>query len=299
MTLCISNQYRSLGDGRPTAFCYSDSLLTTLGSKNCKIDAGAFLLSNAEIKHQTTKGIKIHIVSAVTNGRQSTRDFVFSIAGAVPLGLQSLIHLDSVFKTFYGNYSFEEYIERVERTLCEFWKDAWDKDIEYLITAADDDSQIKIIHIKGTVSNLEINEVQPEYELLFGVIGDSAEEAREKIKQETNSLMCAGIEIYSALDMACIRMIRRAVEDPNQIFIGGSIQSCLLRGGDAQYLTLDDGKHLMYRGVEYPKEYNKSINRAPSPSMDIAQDIYNPQINIQEIIEIIENLELYEDESTD
>jgi hypothetical protein len=291
MTLCISYKYKNLDDGTTTAFCYSDSLITTVGASNHQLDIGGFLPSNEEIKHRTTRGIKIHIVSAMTDGRSNNRDFVFSIAGAVPLGLQSLIHLDSVFKTFYGNYRFEEYIGRAERTLQEFWQDAWDKDIQYLVTAVDDVGEIRIIYIRGakSESNLIVDEIEAENELLFAVIGDQAEPAKDLIRSETNSLMCAGIEMYSALDLACLRMMRRAVEDPSQIFIGGNIQSCLLRGRNAQYVTLDNGNQLMYRGVEYSKEWNDSIDIAPRPIFNIGEDIYNPQISIQEIVENSEN----------
>jgi hypothetical protein len=287
MTLCISHKYSTLDDGTPTAFCYADSLLTTLGARNHQTGVG-FLPSNAEIKHQTPRGIKIQIVSAITDGRASFRDFVFSIAGAVSLGLQSLIHLDSVFKTFYGNYRFEEYINRTEMTLREFWQDAWDKDIEYLITATDDVGEMRIIYVKGTESDLIFEEVYPKDGLLFAVIGDGAEEAQNMIRRETNSLMCAGIEMDSALEIACLRMMRRAVEDPNQVFIGGSIQSVLLRGRNAQYITLDDGSHLMYRGVKYPKVWNSSITRPPFPITSIDHNRYNPQVSLQEIVEQLE-----------
>ena len=100
MTLCISYKYKTLDDGTTTAFCYSDSLITTLGAKSHQVGTSSFLPSNAEIKHQTTRGIKIQIVSAITDGGRRKRDFIFSIAGAVALGLQSLIHLDSVLKHF-------------------------------------------------------------------------------------------------------------------------------------------------------------------------------------------------------
>lgn len=291
MTLCISYKYKTLDDGTTTAFCYSDSLITILGAKNHQVGTSSFLPSNKEIKHQTTRGIKIQIVSAITDGGRGKRDFVFSIAGAVALGLQSLIHLDSVFKTFYGNYSFEEYIGRTERMLREFWHDAWDKDIEYLVTASDDAGKIRIIYIRGTEADLIVEEIETEHELLFAVIGDRADQAKDIITRETNSLMCAGVEMYSALDLACLRMMRRAVEDQNQIFVGGSTQSCLLRGRDAQYLTLDDGKQRMYRGVQYSKERNGSINEAPFPVALIRERRYNPQVSIQDIVEEFEDCE--------
>ena len=284
MTLCISYKYRTLDDGTPTAFCYADSLLTTLGPKDRRGEKGAFLPSNAEIRHQTPRGIKIHTVSASVGEKRSSRGFVFSIAGAVPLGLQSLIHLDSVFKTLRERYSFEEYISHAEKTLRDFWQHAWDKDIEYLITACDDHNETRIFHLKGTESDLITEEVQLENGLLFAVIGDGAEKAREWILRETNSLVCAGFDIYSSLDTACIRMMRRAIEDPTQIFIGGSIQSASLRGWEARYLTVDDGNQHAFRGVEYPVEYENLINRAPFPITYVCGDIYDPQLNIGEIV---------------
>ncbi|KAM3098025.1 hypothetical protein ACKFKF_18370 [Phormidesmis sp. 146-12] len=261
--------------------CYSDSLITTLGANSQQTGTGSFLPSNAEIKHQTARGIKIQIVSATAYGKSDVRrDFVFSIAGAVPLGLQSLIHLDSVFKTFLANYRFEDYLKRVEGTLREFWQDAWDKDIEYLVTAADDGGEIRIIYMRGTESDLIIEEIEAEDGLLFAVIGDRAEEAYDMIRRETNSLMCAGMEIDSALHLACLRMMRRAIEDPNQIFVGGSIQSCQVWGRKAAYITLDDGNQLMYRGVKYSREWNRSIDMAPFPVAYISADMYNPQVSI-------------------
>jgi hypothetical protein len=293
MTLCISHKFKSPNDDIPRAVCYADSRITVIGSTE-QISVGSFLPSSQEIKHQTDSGIKIQIVSAtiVIDGNESCRDFAFSIAGAVALGLQSLIHLDSVFKTFYENYNFEEYIDRIKVTLHEFWKDAWDQEIEYLMTATDDSGEIRIIHIRGTEANLVFEEVPEEDELLFAVIGDHAEESRQKIRQETNSLMCAGVEMNSALELACVRMMRRAIEDQTQTFIGGNIQACQLIDKSFTYLTLDDGCNLLFRGVkysrewrDYPRKLNTLVDRPPFLVLNINQDKYNPQRSIQEIME--------------
>ncbi|MBD2460534.1 hypothetical protein H6G89_05700 [Oscillatoria sp. FACHB-1407] len=292
MTLCISYKFKSPNDDIPRAICYADSRITTLGASTKETTVGGFLPSNAEIKHQTDRGIKIQIVSAVTDGSESYRDFVFSIAGAVSLGLQSLIHLDSVFKTFYENYSFEQYIDRVKITLHEFWQDAWDQEIEYLMTATDDSGKIRIIYVRGTESDLVLEEIQQEDGLLLAVIGDNAEESRETIRRETNSLMCVGMEMNSALDVACVRMMRRAIEDPNQTFIGGNMQACLLVDNSAKYLTLDDGTNLLFRGVkysrewrDYPRKLNTLIERPSFLVSKVDQDMYDPQKSLQEIME--------------
>ena len=294
MTLCIAYKFKSPNDDIPRAICYSDSRITTLGAKTIQTAVGGFLPSNAEIKHQTDKGIKIQIVSALTDNSEHCRDFVFSIAGAVSLGLQSLIHLDSVFTTFYENCNFEQYIERAADTLRTFWQDAWDQEIEYLMTATDDNGEIKIIYVRGTESNLVLEEIQQEDELLLGVIGDNAEESRETIRRETNSLMCAGMEMNSALDLACVRMMRRAIEDENQKFIGGNMQACLLVEKSANYMTLDDGTSLLFRGVrysrewrDYPRRLNTLVERPGFLVSNIHQDMYDPQKNIQEIMEEI------------
>jgi len=294
MTLCISYKFQSSIDDVPRAICYADSRITTLEASTKQTTVGGFLPSNVEIKHQTDRGIKIQIVSAVTDGSESYRDFVFSIAGAVSLGLQSLIHLDSVFKTFYENYSFEQYIDRAKITLHEFWQDAWDQEIEYLMTATDDSGEIRIICVKGTKSDLILEEIQQEDGLLLAVIGDNAEESRETIRRETNSLMCAGMEMNSALDVACVRMMRHAIEDPNQLVIGGNMQACLLRDKRASYVTLDDGTNLLFRGVKYSREwrdYPKKLNTLTErPSFlvsQIDQDMYDPQKSLQEIMEKI------------
>ncbi|MFN6487130.1 MULTISPECIES: hypothetical protein [unclassified Nostoc] len=291
MTLCISYKFKSPNDDIPRAICYADSRITTLGASTKQTTVGGFLPSNAEIKHKTDRGIKIQIVSAVTDGSESYRDFVFSIAGSVSLGLQSLIHLDSVFKTFYENYSFEQYIDRAKITLHEFWQDAWDQEIEYLMTATDDIGEIRIIYVKGTESDLVLEEIQQEDGLLLAVVGDNAEESRETIRRETNSLMCAGMEMNSALDVACVRMMRRAIENPNQIFIGGNIQACLLVDKSAKYLTLDDGSNLLFRSVkysrewrDYPRKLNTLIERPSFPVLNINQDMYDPQKSLQEIM---------------
>ena len=254
MTLCVAFKYRN-SDGVSRAITYSDSLITVLGSKT---SGGTFLPSNSEIKHQTPRGIKIHVVTALTKEGEVDRDFVFSIAGAVPLGLQSLIHLESVFKTFYDNYSFDEYILRIKDTLLEFWQDAYDKDIDYLLTAISDDGETKIFHIKGTGSDQDLyfEEIEPKSGIILAVIGDCSEEAQKQIMTEVNALMCAGIELYSALDLACLRMLKRVIEDETQIFIGGNIQACLLVGRRAHYITLDDGENLLYRGIKYSREWS-------------------------------------------
>ena len=294
MTLCISHRFQ-FNDAIPFAVCYSDSRITIIGSAE-QTSVGRFLPSNKEIKHQTDSGIKIQIVSAiVVDGDESYyRDFVFSIAGAVSLGLQSLIYLDSVFKMFRENYNFEEYLDRIKDTLYEFWKGAWDQEIEYLMTATDDNKKIRIIHIRGTETDLVFEEVFEENELLFAVIGDRAEEARQKILQETNSLMCAGMETNSALESACVRMMRRAIEDQTQLFIGGNIQACQLNDKSATYLALDDGYNLLFRSVKYSREwsdYPRKLNtlgdRPRFLILKINGDNYNPQKSIQEIMEQI------------
>lgn len=296
MTLCIAYKFQSPNDDIPRAICYADSRITTLGAKTTQTAVGGFLPSNAEIKHQTDKGIKIQIVSSLTGNREHCRDFVFSIAGAVSLGLQSLIHLDSVFKIFNENSNFEQYIEQVTSTLRTFWKDAWDQEIEYLMTATDDNGEIKVFYLRGTESNLVLEEIQQENDFLLGVIGDNAEESRETILRETNSLMCAGMEMYSALDLACVRMMRRAMEDQNQKFIGGNMQACLLVDKSANYMTLDDGKNLLFRGIRYSREWHDYPGRlntlAERPGFlvsNINQDIYDPQKNIQEVMKEIKS----------
>jgi len=296
MTLCISYKCKSPNDDIPRAVCYADSRITILGPIDKQTAVGRFLPSNVEIRHQTDSGIKIQIVSAITDDNENSRDFVFSIAGAVSLGLQSLIHLDSVFKTFYENYSFEEYIDRIKITLHEFWKDAWDREIEYLMTATDDSGEIRIIYVRGSKSesDLVLKELQEENGLLLSVIGDNAEEARETIFRETNSLMCAGVEMNLALDVACLRMMRRAIEDQNQISIGGNIQSCYLVDKSAKYITLDDGCNLLFRGVkysrewrDYPRKLNTLIERPSFLVSNINQDMYDPKKTIQEIMDQI------------
>lgn len=292
MTLCIAFKYRH-ADGIPRAIAYSDSLITVLGSNASQTAIGTFLPSNAEVKHQTPKGIKIQIVTALTKEGEVDRDFVFSIAGAVPLGLQSLIHLDSVFKTFCDNYSFEEYITKIKETLFEFWQDAYDKDIDYLLAATSDDRETKIFHIQGTGSdsNLYFEEVQPENGITLAVIGDCAGAARSQIMTEVNALMCGEIELYSALDVACIRMLRRAIEDDTNRFVGGNIQACWLIQYKANYIALDNGRNLIYRGIEYSREWNDyprnlntEVDRAGFLTTKIDQDIYDPQMPIEQVV---------------
>ncbi|EDX82324.1 hypothetical protein S7335_881 [Synechococcus sp. PCC 7335] len=294
MTLCITYKLQSPNDKLPRAICYTDSRITTTGAKTKQTEVGGFLPSHTEIKHQTDKGIKIQIVSALTGSGEHCRDFVFSIAGAVSLGIQSLIHLDSVFTTFYEDCDFEQYIEKAKATLHTFWQDAWDKDIEYLMTATDDNNEIRIFHVKGTKSDLVFEDLQQEDELLLGVIGDNAEEARATIRQEISSLMYAGMAIHSALDLACVRMMRRAIENQNQKFIGGNMQACLLVDKGANHMVLDDGQNLLFRGVRYSREWCKyprilnTLTERPGFLVStINQDMYDPQKNIQEIMENI------------
>jgi hypothetical protein len=294
MTLCISYQFKSPNDSISRAICYSDSLITTTGAITDQAALKTFLPSDTEIKHRTDKGIKIQIVSASSEDGAPTHDFIFSIAGAVSLGLQSLIHLESVFKIFYEKCSFEEYLRTIETVLNEFWEDARDKDIEYLITTVDDSKEVRIIHVKGggSESSLVFEEIQKEGDLLLAVIGDNADEARNKILNETHALLYAGYEVFSALDIACLRMIRRAVEDPEQEFIGGNIQSCMLTEDKAQYIVLDNGSHLLFRGIKYPRghhEYPRRLNQLVDKKSflvsHIYQNIFNPDKSIQDLIE--------------
>ena len=148
MTLCISFKDRN-NDGIARAVCFSDSLITTLGAKN----QGVILPSHTEIKHQTELGIKIKIVSAISNSSEENRDFIFSIAGAVDIGLRSLVQLDLDFKIFCGNLSFEEQLQMIEKTLYKFWDTAYDKEIEYLLTTTDDNQTTRIFYINGAIDS--------------------------------------------------------------------------------------------------------------------------------------------------
>ena len=294
MTLCISFKDRS-NDGISRAVCCSDSLITTLGAK----DKGVILPSNTEIKHQTELGIKIKIVSAISNSNKENRDFVFSIAGAVDIGLRSLVQLDLDFKTFCSNLNFEEQLEMIKKTLHKFWETAYDKEIEYLLTTTDDNQTTKIFYINGGIdSEFKFKEIEPEHDLLFYVIGDGSKKARDTILCETNSLMMGNIEMYSALSIACFRMMRRAIEDGDNQFIGGNLQTCLINGKKAQYINLDDGNNLQVGAIKYPRDWNtyprrlnKSIDKPFVLTMNINQDIYNPKKTIQEIVENLKFLE--------
>jgi hypothetical protein len=57
-------------------------------------------------------------------------------------------------------------------------------------------------------------------------------------------------------------------------------------------MTLDDGCNLLFRGVkysrewrDYPRKLNTLIDRPSFLVQNINQDMYNPQKNIQEIME--------------
>lgn len=239
------------------AYSLADTLLTVISRRsNCgtlpdKATLVRVIPEGWEVKNQTKYGVKTYPVlqkSAVGDVR--VRPMVFCIAGSVALGLHSLIHLEARLTGTPLMGSLDELLHFVVNTLREFWDGAFDKDIEYLF-AITDNNQLHLYKIVGDRNTFDLLEIARTHGLLFGIIGDGVEEVNQQILQEAQSLCVAGISTKPALFTACVRALKRSINDPNIWTVGGGIQACMMNGNKVENLLVCVAQgECYYRGAK-------------------------------------------------
>lgn len=282
MTLCISYRHYNR-EAYDQAMALSDSRLTVVRNKR---DENGFvnISSDMEICHQNDFGIKLHVMKS--DRKRGRRDIVASVAGAVSLGLQSIIHLEAVIIGILGRVSFDQLLEIIDETIDNFWRPAYDKEIEYLFMLADDSGRTRIFEKIGTPGQVyPLKEVPNDHGVYFGVIGDRKAEIKSIILSEVNKLLVcnARIPIEAALEVACVRAIRREIEDPQNLLVGGNIQAAAMKGDKGYYLSVQYDNHLSFRSASYPSQIDISKFPMLHPLWPLYLEIYNPQNEIEEI----------------
>ncbi|MGE0919758.1 hypothetical protein [Trichlorobacter lovleyi] len=263
----------------------SDSRLTVVRNKNVE-NGFVNIPSDTEICHQNDFGIKLHVMKS--DRKRGRRDIVASVAGAVSLGLQSIIHLEAVIIGLLGGAKFDQLIEIIDETIDNFWRTAYDKEIEYLFMLADDSGRTRIFEKIGTPREVyPLEEVPNEHGVYFGVIGDRKNEIKGIILCEVNKLLICKprMPIETALEIACVRAIRREIEDPQNLLVGGNIQAAAMKGHEGYYLSAQYDNHLSFRSASYPSQINISRFPLMHPLWPFNSEIYNPRNAIEEIQE--------------
>jgi hypothetical protein len=298
MSLCLicENGYHS--NGSPMATAISDSRITIIGlNKFNTIDneQGFYknlLSSNVSIKHQTNKGIKTFIVNHRLQFQNSfSRSIIFTVAGAVPLGLHSLYFLQARLDGTLFPSTSEKLVPFILDTLQDFWEDAYDKDIEYLFAFTDENNQLRSFKITGCPDNFEMEEVERYHGLLFSVIGDNSEEVITEILHETNAFSTLGLNPNNMVFISCIRALRRAINEPSILSIGGGIQLVNLIGNKAGHMGVrisNDECYLM--GAKIPGGLKLGSGAQGQGIMDLSHIKYDPNYTVQQIIEIALNM---------
>lgn len=287
MTLCISFKHYNRQE-YDQAFTIADSRLTVIRKETQQVNEEgiSILPANTKIVHQNDFGIKLHVIKH--RNKKNERDIVIAVAGAVSLGIQSIIHLEACFAGLYGHQTFEQTIELIETTIDRFWENSYDKDIEYLITLADDETKTRIFRKIGRDHSLsKIEEILPEHEMTLGVIGDNCDAIKKTIFGEVNTLLVINnnIPIEAALDAACGRAMRREIENDENVYVGGYIQAAAMKGKEGYYMGVHYKDGISFRGVFYGKEVSLAEYPFKYPSWPYNWDIYNPKIELELVAE--------------
>jgi hypothetical protein len=282
MTLCISYKHfnRIKYD---QAVTISDSRLTVLKKKQIPNETALNILpTNTFIAHQNDCGIKLHLIKH--RNKRNERDIAFAVAGAVSLGIQSILHLEATFLGLMGEQTFEQTVVLIDKTIDKFWENAYDKEIEYLITLADDNNSTRIFRKIGKSNEIfTILEVKSENGITLGVIGDNSELIRSNILGEVNKLLIINntIPIESALASACGRALRREIENEDNSFVGGNIQGIGLKGRDGFYMTIQYKEGVSFRGIYYGNEVYLDEFPSRYPTWPYDSNIYDPKIELE------------------
>lgn len=283
MTLCISFKHieRWVYD---QSFALTDSRITVMGRSD---DAKAinYLPTTLKLKHQTDRGIKLHIIKS--DQSKGGRDIVASVAGSVLLGLQSLIYIDSAIQGLLGKLTFDRLLNTVINSIEHFWDGAYDQEVEYLFKIADDDNKTRILHVLATRdSKPTLLEIRPENGVVLGVIGDQSERVRQDIFSEINRIMILrpSMSVEAATLIAAIRAMRRETEDPQNLFVGGPIQMAAMKGVNAYYMASHYKTQIAFRSALFGPNADLFSGPFKHVSWDISLKEYDPQLSLEDAL---------------
>lgn len=271
MTLCITYKV-----GKSEAICISDSLLTYTGAKSAPEnsgesdkESGAFLPSNVEVRHQTPHAVKVHIVSQSEHFYCGDGyDVIFSIAGNVSLGLQSILHLESYLQGTYDLW-FDDMAYAIRDKIYPFWSKASDKEIELSYCITDHKGRTHIFEIFTREGELFIDFVDEVHGVTISVIGDDPKEVKNTIYKKITALTYGkGLTLEEATHIACVDTLKEKIDSEESIFIGGSIQGARLQGYKASYLSFKD-EHVSFRGSQVEQS-----DRLNYPSVALLEEGY-------------------------
>jgi len=185
-----------------------------------------------------------------------------------------------------GVLILNKYSTIIEGSLEQFWKNAFDKEIEYLIMLADDSNRTRLFKKVSERHRFSpMQEIEAENGVLFGVIGDQAREVRQRIFGEVNTLMMldAKMPAETALEIACVRALRSAIEDGDNLLVGGSIQAAVMKGREGYYMSVSYRGKFFFRGVEFGpvlRSDDAPLKHALWPYGDVK---YDPSRNLETV----------------
>lgn len=288
MTLCIAYRHFKREEYDQN-FVISDSRLTVIRqSPSPPVEQGLVLLpSNQEIVHQNDSGIKIHVIHY--EKKSGRRDITITVAGAVAMGMLTAMHLEATLNGLYGKYNYQQVLHIIEEHIDRFWQGAYDQDIEYLIMLADDDGWTHLFKKTGVHGRIgPMVEISEQHGLLFGVIGDRATEVEQRILGEVNQLTAfnRGMPFEEALDIACVRALRAAIEDESNLLVGGGIQAAVMKGIEGYYMTASYRDRYYFRGVEFGPELRSDNAPLKHPMWFYSVEKYDPTLPLAEIAEM-------------
>lgn len=285
MTICITYRYKTV-QGKEWLIALTDSRLTRIGAKENPLpsdtseDKGTLLPSNMEIKHQNDHATKLHLLNkAGSDGRQA----MISVAGAVALGLHSLLHLESVMESIFMQLNFNQFISKSESVMEEFWETSFDRDVEYLMGVRESNGKARLFQFTGEKQNqkFEVEELQEEHDLLLGLIGDKVEETKKEIICLTQSMLYTFDRIDDALDAACHRVLRKRLADPSDLTVGGNVNMAIM-ADDCRHVYVEDDEVVYFRGLKLaPAELPPGVFPLRKHHWYLAR--YDPKVPVNEI----------------
>ncbi|CAK1849332.1 conserved hypothetical protein [Vibrio crassostreae] len=261
MTLCVTYITDS---GK--AVSLTDSLLTTTQKSP---DKGAFLPSDQEIVHQTPFAVKFHNISGVRAYSGRTIDILTAIAGNVSLGLQCTLHIETYLKFGYTLW-YNDIKNAIEDKVLDFWCDARDKQIQMSFALFDHKLNPQLIECRADdTGNIYFQSIKSENGFALSVLGDGSEEVKAQILNKINTLQYQYEDFDTAIHIACVSVLQENINDSSKIFIGGNIQGGRLNKYDGEYLVIDYGDNLFFRGTKLDCYDNLEL-----PIMDMSDSLY-------------------------
>ena len=295
MSLCIICEAGVDSSGSHVGYAMADSRLTVTGPRDgtgpqSRRESGAvhtLLPSDQEVRHRTDLAVKLHIVNVrALFAERPWLPVVFCVAGAASLGLHSLLHLAARVDGMMLPRDYDKVTDFVCEALAQFWRDAHDKDIEYLFAYLRDGT-LRIERLWGNARAPELRreEVRAEHGLTFAVIGDDAEGVHGEILGETCALSAAGCDPERVVWLACVRALRRRIEAPSVWTVGGGIQMAHVATKSAGHMAVLMGRNECYfRGAPVPVLDGLGEQGGGRRCIDLCEPKYNPNLSISDIV---------------